>query len=100
MAVYMVWEIYRAVKIPIVGMGGVTDFRDVIEFMAAGARAVGFGTINYIDPMAVPRALGDLTRWLEENGIADVNDLVGAAHEDAPAAVAGAGRSRQGAGVS
>ena len=82
MAVYMVWEVYRAVSIPIVGMGGVTDYRDVIEFMAAGARAVGFGTINYVDPMALPRALGDLTRWLSENGIDDVNELVGAAHED------------------
>ncbi|MBN9050871.1 MAG: dihydroorotate dehydrogenase [Rhizobiales bacterium] len=87
LAVYMVWEVYRAVQIPIFGMGGVTDFRDVIEFMAAGARAVGFGTINYVDPMALPRALGELTRFLEENGIADVNELVGSAHEDRPALV-------------
>jgi dihydroorotate dehydrogenase (NAD+) catalytic subunit len=82
MAVYMVWEVYRAVRIPIFGMGGVTDYRDVIEFMAAGARAVAFGTINYVDPMALPRALDDLTRYLEENGIEDVNELVGAAHDD------------------
>ncbi len=97
MAVYMVWEVYRAVKIPIVGMGGVTDFRDVIEFMAAGARAVAFGTINYIDPTALPRALADLTRWLSENGIDDVNDLVGAAHEESEAgdAVADAVPSRE-----
>jgi len=97
MAVYMVWEVYRAVKIPIVGMGGVTDFRDVIEFMAAGARAVAFGTINYIDPTALPRALVDLTRWLSENGIDDVNDLVGAAHEESEAgdAVADAVPSRE-----
>ncbi|MGD9767381.1 MAG: dihydroorotate dehydrogenase, partial [Pseudolabrys sp.] len=87
LAVYMVWEVYRAVQIPIFGMGGVTDFRDVIEFMAAGARAVGFGTINYVDPMALPRALAELTRFLEENGIADVNELVGSAHEDRPALV-------------
>src|SRR5262249_49512196 len=81
MAVYMVWEVFRAVSIPIVGMGGVADYRDVIEFMAAGARAVAFGTINYVDPMALPRALRDLENWLAENGIDDVNDLVGAAHE-------------------
>ena len=86
MSVYMVWEVYRAVSIPIVGMGGVSDFRDVIEFMAAGARAVAFGTVNYIDPMALPRALEQLTRWLEENGIDDVNELVGAAHEEPVAA--------------
>jgi dihydroorotate dehydrogenase (NAD+) catalytic subunit len=82
MAVYMVWEVYRAVRIPIFGMGGVCDFRDVIEFMAAGARAVAFGTINYIDPLALPRALADLIEFLEANNIEDVNDLVGAAHDD------------------
>jgi len=69
------------VSIPIFGMGGVTDYRDVIEFMAAGAQAVAFGTINYVDPMALPRALADLTNWLAESDIDDVNDLVGAAHE-------------------
>jgi dihydroorotate dehydrogenase (NAD+) catalytic subunit len=82
MAVYMVWEVYRAVKVPIFGMGGVSDYRDVIEFMAAGARAVAFGTINYVDPMALPRALEDLTRYLQANGIEDVNALVGAAHDE------------------
>src|SRR5215471_4379913 len=82
MAVYMVWEIYRAVKVPIFGMGGIADYRDVIEFMAAGARAVAFGTINYVDPTALPCALAELTAYLEENDIRDVNDLVGIAHED------------------
>ncbi len=83
MAVYMVYEVYRAVKIPIIGMGGVSDFRDVIEFMAAGARAVAFGTVNYVDPTALPRALHDLSIFLNEQGIADVNARVGAAHRDA-----------------
>jgi dihydroorotate dehydrogenase (NAD+) catalytic subunit len=87
LAVYMIWAVYRAVKIPIVGMGGVADFRDVIEFMAAGARAVAFGTVNYVDPLALPRALGELNNFLKENGIADVNDLVGAAHDDLRPAV-------------
>jgi dihydroorotate dehydrogenase (NAD+) catalytic subunit len=86
MAVYMVWEVYRAVTIPIFGMGGVCDYRDVIEFMAAGARAVAFGTINYIDPMALPVALAKLTQHLAAHGIDDVNQLVGLAHEDAAAA--------------
>jgi dihydroorotate dehydrogenase (NAD+) catalytic subunit len=94
MAVYMIWEVYRAVKIPIIGMGGVADFRDVIEFMAAGAQAVAFGTVNYVDPLALPRALADLTAYLEENGIADINSLVGAAHaEAAVGARAGSNRS-------
>lgn len=85
LAVYMVWEVYRAVRIPIIGMGGVCDYRDVIEFMAAGARAVAFGTINYVDPLALPRALDDLTRFLAENGIDDVNRLVGTAHGETTA---------------
>jgi dihydroorotate dehydrogenase (NAD+) catalytic subunit len=80
MAIYMVWQLYQAVKIPLFGMGGVTDYRDVIEFMAAGARSVAFGTINYVDPMALPRALDDLSRFLEEENISDINDLVGSAH--------------------
>src|SRR5262245_31837614 len=82
MAVYMIWEVYRAVKIPIIGMGGVADYRDVIEFMAAGATAVAFGTVNYVDPMALPCALADLTQFLEENKISDVQSLIGAAHQD------------------
>lgn len=80
MAIYMVWQLYQAVKIPLFGMGGVTDYRDVIEFMAAGARSVAFGTINYVDPMALPRALDNLHRFLEEENISDINDLVGSAH--------------------
>jgi dihydroorotate dehydrogenase (NAD+) catalytic subunit len=85
LAVYMTWEVYRNVSIPIIGMGGVADYRDVIEFMAAGASAVAFGTVNYVDPMALPRALAELTAFLDENNIADVNDLVGAAHDDVAA---------------
>lgn len=80
MAIYMIWQMYRTIDIPIFGMGGVTDFRDVIAFMAAGARSVAFGTINYVDPMAIPRALSELEPFLDECGIADVNDLVGVAH--------------------
>ena len=82
LAVYMIWEVYRAVKIPIVGMGGVANYKDVIEFMAAGARVVGFGTVNYVDPMALPRALTELSEFLEASGIDDVNELVGSAHDD------------------
>lgn len=81
MAIYMVWQLYRAVKIPLFGMGGVTDYRDVIEFMAAGARAVAFGTINYVNPMALPVAIDDLRRYLQEENIDDINDLVGTAHD-------------------
>ena len=80
MAIYMVWQLYQTVKIPLFGMGGVTDYRDVVEFMAAGARSVAFGTINYVDPMAIPNAIQDLEKYLVESGIDDINSLVGSAH--------------------
>jgi len=51
-----------------------------LEFILAGARAVALGTVNFVDPSAAPRILRDLGRYLEENGIDDINDLVGAAH--------------------
>lgn len=65
MAVYMIWEVYRAVEIPIIGMGGVANYKDVIEFMAAGA--VAFGTVNYVDPMALPCALAGLIEYLKQH---------------------------------
>lgn len=82
MALYMIWTVYRAVKVPLFGMGGVEDFRDVVAFMAAGATSVAFGTVNYVDPYALPRALEELEGFLQEEGIADVRDLIGSAHED------------------
>ncbi|QFT48931.1 MULTISPECIES: dihydroorotate dehydrogenase [unclassified Roseivivax] len=80
MAVYMVWTLYRSISLPIFGMGGVANYKDVIEFMAAGAAAVAFGTVSYVDPMALPRALVELETWLVEKGIDDVKSLIGAAH--------------------
>lgn len=82
MAVYMVWTLYRSIGLPIFGMGGVANFKDVIEFMAAGASAVAFGTVSYVDPLALPRALRELEDWMVKTGLEDINDLVGAAHDD------------------
>ena len=79
-ALYQIWEVFEVVDIPIIGMGGATDYRDVLEFILAGARAVALGTVNLVDPSAAPRILEDLGRYLEENGIDDINALVGAAH--------------------
>jgi dihydroorotate dehydrogenase (NAD+) catalytic subunit len=79
-ALCQIWEVYKAVKIPIIGMGGATDYQDVIEFLLAGARAVALGTVNFVDPGAAPRILADLEKYLVENNIKDINELVGAAH--------------------
>ena len=77
-ALRMVNEASRAVKIPVVGMGGIMTGRDVVEFMLAGATAVMVGSANIFDPMAMPRILGELTAFLEEQNIEQVRSLTGA----------------------
>jgi len=79
-AVALLWGVYEAVKIPIIGMGGIATVRDVIEFLLAGAQAIALGVVNYFDPMAAPKILAGLEQYLQEKEIADVNSLVGAAH--------------------
>ena len=77
-AVRMVWECRQAVKIPIVGMGGICDARDAIEFMLAGATAVQVGTANFVDPFIWPKLVDGLADYLERHRIARAADLVGA----------------------
>ena len=79
-AVALVYQVYQNVKIPIIGMGGIANVRDVIEFLLAGSQAVALGVVNFFDPMAAPKILAGLEQYLEEKGIEDVNSLVGAAH--------------------
>jgi dihydroorotate dehydrogenase (NAD+) catalytic subunit len=76
-AVRMVYECRQAVKIPIVGMGGIASAEDVIEFMLAGADAVQIGTANFADPFIWSRVLTDLEAYCERHGIARLADLVG-----------------------
>ena len=76
-ALRMVNEASRAVKIPVVGMGGIMTGRDVVEFMLAGATAVMVGSANLFDPMAMPRILSELTAFLEEQGVESVRSLTG-----------------------
>jgi dihydroorotate dehydrogenase (NAD+) catalytic subunit len=76
-AVRMVHECRQAVKIPIVGMGGIASARDVLEFMIAGANAVQVGTANFVDPFIWPKLLDGIGDYLQRHGIARVADLVG-----------------------
>ena len=76
-AVRMVYECRQAVKIPIVGMGGIVDARDVLEFMIAGADAVQVGTANYVDPFIWPKLLDGIRDYLQRHDIPRVSDLVG-----------------------
>jgi dihydroorotate dehydrogenase (NAD+) catalytic subunit len=73
----MVWEAARAVRIPVIGMGGITGPDEAIEFLIAGARAVAVGTANFTDPSTAFRVIAGIEAYLSKHGIKDVNDLVG-----------------------
>ena len=79
-AIRMVYQVYEAVKIPIVGGGGVSCAEDVIEMMLAGASAVEIGAQNLVDPMACPKIIADLPRVMEKYGIKNLKDIIGGAH--------------------
>ena len=76
-AVRMVWEVCRAVDIPVIGMGGITCAEDAIEFIMAGASAVQVGTANFTDTLAMPKIIDGLNAWLDGHGIADISEICG-----------------------
>jgi dihydroorotate dehydrogenase (NAD+) catalytic subunit len=76
-AVRMAWQAARAVKIPVLGIGGIGSARDALEFLIAGCRAVQVGTANFVDPGVYDRILSGLEEYMRRHGVADVNDLVG-----------------------
>lgn len=80
LAVCMVYQVYEAVSIPIVGMGGVSSARDVLELMLAGATAVEVGAANLVDPFACKRIVEELPRVMEQYRIDNLNDIIGGAH--------------------
>lgn len=77
-ALRMVWQCSKAVSIPILGMGGVTIGTDAVEFMLAGATAVAVGTANFMNPQATVDVIDGIIDYCEEQGVNDVNDLIGA----------------------
>ena len=79
-AVRMVYQVYDAVKIPIVGMGGIATAEDVIEMMLAGATAVEVGAANLVNPFACKEIIEDLPRVMEKYNIQSLTDIIGAAH--------------------
>ena len=77
-ALRMVWQCHQAVDVPILGMGGVTTGTDAIEFMLAGATAVAVGTANFMNPHATIDVVEGIEAYCEEQGVSDVNELIGA----------------------
>lgn len=76
-AVRMVYEVARAVEVPVIGMGGIMTWEDAIEFMIAGADAVAVGTANFVDPFAAPKVIEGINRYLDEYGYKSPAELVG-----------------------
>ena len=76
-AVRMVWQVYNAVDIPIIGMGGITTTEDAVEFFLAGTSAVAVGTANFINPHASIEIVEGLNKYMEKRGIANIKGLIG-----------------------
>lgn len=76
-AVRMVFEVSRAVKIPVIGMGGIVTADDALQFLIAGARAIAIGTANFINPHATLQVVEGIKKFLFEENIKDINDLIG-----------------------
>jgi len=78
LALRTVWQAYKEIKIPIIGIGGIMDYKDAIEFMLCGARAVQFGTANFVDPQAPAAAVKGIAAYMKRSGMKNTNALVGA----------------------
>ena len=79
-AIRMVYDVYKAVNIPIIGMGGVTCAQDVIDFMSAGASAVAVGTANFVDHFVCPTIIDELPAKLDSLGIDHISEVIGRSH--------------------
>lgn len=76
-AIRMVNQVAKAVKIPVIGLGGIMNERDAIEFMMAGASAIEVGTANFIDPSITGKIARGINLWLDEHGVGDINEIIG-----------------------
>lgn len=76
-ALRMVWEVFNAVKIPIIGMGGICNWQDAIEFILAGSAAIQVGTYNFVDPAASVKILDGIEEYLDRHNINSVTELIG-----------------------
>lgn len=76
-ALRMVWQVAKAVKIPVVGLGGIMNATDAIEFFMAGATAIEIGTANFIDPTTTIKVIEGMNEWLDKHGVKDVHEIIG-----------------------
>ena len=76
-ALRMVWQVFNAVKVPIIGMGGIANWKDAVEFMLAGASAIQIGTYNFIDPTVAIKTVKGIEDYLDRHGLESVYDIIG-----------------------
>ena len=76
-ALRMVWQVAQAVKIPVVGLGGICTAEDAIEFLMAGATAIEIGTANFIDPAVTVKVIDGMNEWLDNHGCTSVTEIIG-----------------------
>ncbi len=76
-AVRMVWQVAKAVKIPVIGLGGITTPEDAVEFLMAGARAIEIGTANFLNPAIAGTMAEGINRWLDSHGCRSVDEIIG-----------------------
>lgn len=81
-ALRMVWQVAKTVKVPVIGMGGIITAEDAIEFLLAGATAVAIGAGNFYNPLCAVEVIRGLEKWLDEEKIADVREIIGALKTD------------------
>lgn len=77
-ALRMVWQVSKAVNIPVIGLGGIMNWKDAIEFMLAGASAIQIGTANFIDPAITVKVADGINNYLDRHGYKSVNEIIGA----------------------
>ena len=77
-ALRMVYQVAKAVKIPVIGLGGIMTAEDALEFLMCGATAIEIGTANFIDPAVTMKVRDGINDWLDRHGVADVNEIIGA----------------------
>lgn len=80
-ALRMVWQVAKAVKIPVVGLGGISTAEDAIEFFMAGATAIEIGTANFLDPAVTIKVRDGINEWLDRHGCTSVTDIIGALNQ-------------------
>ena len=80
-AVRMVYQVFKAVRIPIIGMGGIENFNDALEFIMAGASLVSIGSGIFSNPILPIEVINGIENYLKENNIENIKDLIGVAHK-------------------